>query len=182
MVLGLAGGVGTAVALTRTAATSSTSGDTDSAIYVTWGQTAETDYADVTGLKAKEPQYRYVVVSSNSSKSVSGTFTLTFTLNVGSDSADDTTNYVLTGLTVDVYSVDTYQKTEFSDTDKKIKTLSSAEGGDLTCSDETTIAANNSSAQSFTKYYTLVFTWDGTAIGEGNTFGGSLAITQSFAE
>lgn len=187
MVLGLAGTVGTTFALTRKSATSSINGNgTDTAIYVTWGENATTDFAEVKDLEAKKPVYRYVVMQSNSSKSLAGTLSLTFALNVGQQEATvaDTTNYVLTGLTVDIYSVDAYEKTSFSTegegaTDTKLATLDATEN--TTCTHDVTITASEA-AQTINKYYTLVFTWDGTPVGDGNTFGGYLAISQSFKE
>ncbi len=187
MVLGLAGTVGTTFALTRKSATSSINGNgTDTAIYVTWGKNATTDFAEVEDLEAKKPVYRYVVMQSNSSKSLAGTLSLTFTLNVGQQetAVADTNNYVLTGLTVDIYSVDTYQKTSFSTegdnpTDTKLATLDATTTN--TYQHDVTITASEST-QTINKYYTLVFTWDGTPIGDGNTFGGYLAISQSFTE
>ncbi len=188
MVLGLAGTVGTTFALTRKSATSSINGNgTDTAIYVTWGKNATTDFAEVEDLEAKKPVYRYVVMQSNSSKSLAGTLSLTFTLNVGQQqeaTAADTDNYVLTGLTVDIYSVDSYQKTSFSTegdnpTDTKLATLDATT--DKTFTHDVTITASDST-QTINKYYTLVFTWDGTPVGDGNKFGGYLAISQSFTE
>ncbi len=189
MALGLAGGVGTTFALTRTAATSSVDGNgTDTAIYVEWGG-ATTDYADVKDLKAQEPQYRFVCVTSNSSKALKGTFNLTFTLNVGTKT-EDTANatYALTGLTVDVYEVTTYGTSSFGDTDTdtytKVGTLTTAteEGKTNTCTASTTFDGNATSKEEKTKNYTLVFTWDGTPVGKDETFGGYLAISQSFTE
>lgn len=185
MALGLAGGVGTTFALTRNAATSSVEGNgTDTAIYVEWGYETTDDYADVKELKALEPQYRYVRVTSNSSKALKGTFNLTFTLNVGTKT-EDTANatYALTGLTVDVYEVSTYKTSSFEDKDK-VGTLTTAtdEGKTNTCTASTTFDGTATSKAETTKNYTLVFTWDGTPVGDGKTFGGYLAISQSFAD
>ncbi len=143
-----------------------------------------TDYADVNDLKAKDPAYRYIVVTSNSSKALKGTFNLTFTLNVGSETEDDTKTYVLTGLTVDIYEVNKYQTTSFGDSDTKLATLStvSGDGYTNTYTASTTFDGTASSKAEVTKNYTLVFTWDGTPVGDGNTFGGNLAISQTFAE
>lgn len=102
MALSAAGTVGGALALTRNSATGSgTAGNFDKAIYLYWGSESSTaSLNDVNDLQAGVAQYRYLSVTPKSSKSVSGTVTLTFTLASGG------ANTHMEGLTVNVYKTD----------------------------------------------------------------------------
>ncbi len=168
MVLGLAGGIGTTLALTRNAAdTSSISGGTDQAIYLNWGSETETTTAnEVKDFKAKEAQYGYLVLAPKVSSTLTGKVTLTFTLSLG-------TNNELPGFTISVYSATTYKQSSFAEETKAAITLNSTVLTGTTSFDV--------SSTSGTKYYTLVYLWDGTSVSSGKTFGGSLKISQSFA-
>lgn len=102
MAFSLAGTVGGALALTRNSATGTgTPGAYDKAIYLYWGsEQTETSLSDMTNLSANTAQYRYLSVTPKSSKSVTGTVTLTFTL------AGAGENTHMEGLTVSVFKTD----------------------------------------------------------------------------
>lgn len=182
MALGLVGGIGATLALTRTDANGSYTGQgTDSAIYLNWGdsdqQAAVT--AEVKNLNANEADYRYVVVAPKASTSVKGTISVTFTL---STSTVESKTTVLTGLTVGVYSA----KLTDNVLGKDGTVLFTLKDADVDADAKTgrtytaTFAVDGSTTID-TKYYALEFIYDGSSIGE-NTFGGSLAVSQSFAE
>lgn len=101
MAVALAGGVGSALALTRTGASAAgNTGAFDKAVYLYWGheQTSAT-ISNVQDLSAGVAQYRGLTVSPKATKSVAGNVRLTFTL------AATTGNYHIKGLTVSVYKI-----------------------------------------------------------------------------
>ncbi len=178
MALGLVGGIGSAVALTRTAAEQkSTSLGTDKAVYLYWDEntTAKNSIAEVTDLAANSTAYRYIVVAPKMSKTLEGTVSITFALSV-----DSSKNQDLTGLTVDIK--------ENSSADDNGTAVENGYSGTLNLSEEgkntatATFDVNGASDAAPTKYYKFGFTWDGTSVASGKTFGGSLKISQSFAE
>ena len=102
MACALAGGVGSALALTRTGASAAgNAGAFDKAVNLYWGhESTSIELSNVENLVAGTPQYRGLVVSPKSSKSVAGNVQLTFTL------APTAGNYHIKGLTVSVYKID----------------------------------------------------------------------------
>ena len=102
MACALAGGVGSALALTRTGASAAgNAGAFDKAVNLYWGhESTSIELSNVENLVAGTPQYRGLVVSPKSSKSVAGNVQLTFTL------ASTAGNYHIKGLTVSVYKID----------------------------------------------------------------------------
>lgn len=181
MILGLAGGVGTAFALNYKDATDTThSEQTDQAIYLYWG-TDEQNTAVKTEVKdlAKDTaQYRCVVVAPQASKSLKGTVTVNFELVTGGD------NYELPGLTVAIYSTATYQTNKPSDENEKNAITTLEIGG--TVSHNATFDVNPLTEQAnhtVTKYYVLEFLWDGSGVSSADKqFGGSLKLSQSFTK
>lgn len=175
MALGLVGGIGSAVALTRTAATQqSTSGGTDKAVYLYWGKDTNEPVVstDVTDLKAKVAESRYVVVSPKVSTTLTGTVTVKFALSYEE-------NFTLKGLTVTITETSTYKGTIAEGTTAKTLTPGDSAGE---VSDTMTFSVGGEGNLNPTKYYTLDFVWDGTPVADDVTFGGSLAISQEFAE
>ena len=176
MALGLLGGVGTTFALTRTAATQQTINGqaTDGAVYLYWGTNEQntSTVAEVKDLAANTAQYRCVTVAPKVSKTVTGKVSVTFTL-----STTETT--ALPGLTIGIYSVDKYT-TEASDVSgSALSTLDATTKTSYTA----TFDVGGENNLTPTKYYTLVFTWDGSAVSDTNkSFGGSLKISQTFEE
>ena len=98
----LVGGVGSALALSRTGASGTgTTGAFDQAVYLYWGHEASSTSIDnVENLSAGVAQYRGLTVSPKSSKSVAGNVQLTFTL------AATAGDHHIKGLTVSVYKID----------------------------------------------------------------------------
>lgn len=182
MALGLVGGIGATLALTRKGAEGSYTGQgTDSAIYLNWGDSDQQKAVttEVKDLSANEADYRYVVVAPKASTSVKGTISVTFTL---STSTVESKTTVLTGLTVGVYSAKLTDNVLGKDGDV-LFTLKDADVDENAKTGRTYTAtfAVDGSTTIDTKYYALEFIYDGSSIGE-NTFGGSLAVSQSFAE
>ena len=182
MALGLVGGIGATLALTRTAANGSYTGQgTDSAIYLNWGDSDQQKAVttEVKDLSANVAVDRYVVVAPKASTSVKGTISVTFTL---STSTVESKTTVLTGLTVGVYSAKLTDNVLGKDGDV-LFTLKDADADADAKTGRTYTAtfAVDGSTTIDTKYYALEFIYDGSSIGE-NTFGGSLAVSQSFAE
>lgn len=179
MVLGLAGGVGTAVALTRNAATDSTGGGLDQAIYLNWGNEAQNSEAQATveNLVAKAPQYRYLVVTTKATNLLKGNVTLTFTAATEEDT-------VMTGLTIDVYSVTTEKTSTFVTSTEEGIAPDKLEGTISETNKTVTskFAVDGTAETSLTHYYTLVFTWDGTSPEDANkSIGANLTVSQDFA-
>ena len=181
MTLGLVGGIGTTLALTRTGANSTVDGQgTDQAIYLNWGNEEQNTAlkTEIKDLKANVAQYRCLVVAPKASATLSGTVNLTFTLGV-----KDKTE--LPGLSVNVYSVADYttETVTEDDNNKKVGTL--AIGDDTSSLDTSFDVGDSTATASFEtkKFYTLEFTWDGSGLtGTDTTFGGTLSIAQSFTK
>ena len=174
MVLSIAGGIGTTFALTRNGASSKNhTGQLDQAVYLYWGnddqQTAVT--TSISQLQAQVAQYRCVVVAPKVSNTVTGNVSVTFALSVGADN-------VLTGLNVSIYSIDEYATTKEA-TDTALGTLAIGSG---TESYTASFAVGGENNLTPTKYYLVEFLWDGSAIEEGKTFAGNLAISQDFSK
>lgn len=98
----LVGGVGSALALTRTGANvTGSSGAFDQAVYLYWGhESTTTSISNVENLVAGTPQYRGLTVSPQSSKTVAGNVQLSFALEATAGS------HHIKGLTVNVYKID----------------------------------------------------------------------------
>ena len=178
MALGLVGGIGSAVALTRTAAEQkNTSLGTDKAVYLYWDEntTAKNSIAEVENLTANSTEYRYIVVAPKMSKTLEGTVSITFTLSV-----DSSRNQELAGLTVDITENSSADKNGTAVVNGYTGSLNLTETGKNTAT--ATFDVNGASDAAPTKYYKIGFTWDGTSVSDGKTFGGSLGISQSFAE
>ena len=179
MALSAAGTVGGALALTRNSATGSgTAGNFDKAIYLYWGnQETTASLDDVNDLSAGVAQYRYLSVMPKSSKSVSGTVTLTFTLASGG------ANTHMEGLTVNVYKTDALanDSTVAAAIDGKsaspVLTKSNLSG---------TISFSVATSESIhvtDAYYAIEVVWSGSNDAEHPTYelGASLTISQAFA-
>lgn len=172
------GAVGSAFALTRNQATSSgTAGQFDKAIYLYWGNAqSSVELNPVNDLNANVPVYRYLTVAPQSTKSVAGTVTVTFTL------AAATGDYHINGLTVNVYgttveAIDAENKATYVVEANKV---ASVQAGSLTDTDTFTISASSGATQTTSKYYAIEVVYDGTFV-TGKTLGTTLNISQSFA-
>ncbi len=178
--LGLVGGVGTTLALTRKdATTSSVNGnDTDGAVYLYWGDETQNTAAttEVKDLKANDPQYRCVVVAPKTSASVSGTVSVTFKLaTLEADASQSQKATELPGFKVSIYKEESYSTSSVATT--AISTLSMS-----TDTKQYVASFDVAKGGTTTVYYTLEFLWDGSAVSDSSTydFGGSLTISQSF--
>lgn len=102
MACALAGGVGSALALTRTGASAAgTAGAFDQAVYLYWGhEETSATISNVENLSAGVAQYRGLEVSPKSTKTVAGNVRLTFTL------AATAGTHHIKGLTINVYKID----------------------------------------------------------------------------
>ena len=179
MAFSLAGTVGGALALTRNSATGTgTPGAYDKAIYLYWGSESSTaELADMDSLSANTAQYRYLSVTPKSSKTVTGTVTLTFTLASGGAETH------MEGLTVSVY------KTDSLATDSTVATL--IEGKSATpvldkdhLSGTATFTVSAAEAVHETNaYYAIQVVWTGAIDQQHPTYelGATVNISQSFA-
>jgi len=170
------GTVGSALALTRTGAeVSGSAGKFDQAIYLYWGGTqTSVELDDCNDLTANVPVYRYLTVAPQSTKSVAGTVTVTFELDVASG------DYHINGLTVNVYRTNVEAITgenvaTYAVEVNRVLVLNSS-------NDEGTNAFSvsaDTAAHATTYYYAIEVVYDGTYV-SGKTLGGSLDISQSF--
>ena len=181
MAVCLVGTVGSALALTKNGASAiGTPGAFDKAVYLYWGHEATTaEINDVSNLQPGNPQYRYLEVSPQSTKTVAGNVTLTFTL------AQTSGNYHLQGLVISVY------KTASLATDETVAGLINGvsaapvlNASNLTGTTSFAIAAGQE-AHETKAYYAIEISWSGandsTEGHEEYTMSGSLSIAQSFA-
>lgn len=179
MALCLGGGIGAALAaITESGATSDGPAAFDKAINLYWGAGETTaTLADMTDLTVNDAQYRYLSVTPKSTKSVSGTVTVSFTLALG-EVAEGTAT--LNGLQISVYKTTTLltdDTVEAGLTDVAAEfTLNSAK---LTDSSEITVTAGQA-AHETNAYYAIEVLYDGTDL-QGNTLAASLSISQSFS-
>ena len=179
MAVSLAGGIGGAIALTRNSATSGgTPGGFDQAIYLNWESGQSTlSLSDITTLSAGTPQYRYLTVAPKSTKTVTGTVTLTFTLSAGGAETH------MKGLTVSVF------ETASLATDQTVAGLIAEveaepilNESNLSGTTSFTVSTN-ASAHETTKYYAIQVAWTGANDQTHPTYalGASLSISQAFA-
>ena len=180
MACALAGGVGSALALTRTGASAAAnSGAFDQAVYLYWGhETSTASIADVENLSAGVAQYRGLVVSPKSTKSVAGNVQLTFTL------AATAGNYHIKGLSVSVYKIDAA-----FDAEHVVEQIGAKEASPVLDEAHPTgvanlaIAADPSDVHETVGYYAIKVLWTGANDGDhpSYTLDCNITISQSFA-
>ena len=175
MALSLVGGIGSALALTRDSATASGNTPTfDSAIYLYWDSESEESagMSDIGSIGLNTPVYRYLTVAPKSSKSVTGTVTLTFTLAAS-------TGCTVKGLTVDVYATETLldDSTVVAGIDG-LTASPELDENHLSGTATFTISAGEAVHETV-KYYAIKVNYDGTPDGE-KELGGRVTIAQSF--
>ena len=181
MALCAGGAVGTAfAAISKASATSNSSAAYDKAIYLYWGHESDTaSLADMETLATNVPQYRHLVVSPQSSKSVSGTVTVSFTL--GTIAVAEKTA-VSKGITVSVYEIT--PDNEFTE-----DTIASYISGDPEC---VVTTAQPTGQASFTvstddavhetvQHYAIKVVFDGSKMGADEELSAKLTISQDFA-
>ena len=178
MAIALVGGVGSAVALTRTGASGTgTPGAFDEAIYLYWGsESTSVSIADVEDLAADTAQYRGLTVTPKSSKSVAGNVRLTFTL------APTAGSHHIKGLTVSVYKIDAAFDAENVVTQIGEKVASPILDEDhLTGTTDLAVAASANVHETI-GYYAIKVLWTGANDGTNPsyTLDADITISQSF--
>lgn len=181
MALCVGGGVGAAVAITRNAAGNTGSGVFDKVISLYWSEGVSTaSLTDMEELTVDVPQYRYLEVTPESSKTVAGTVSVNFKL-TAADSTKD-----IKGINISVYALDS----ALSDPDDAAiagaigsKTAALAINSSST-EGTTTFSVAVNEKEGFHKtnaYYGIKVVYDGSQQASGKTLGGILTMTQSFA-
>lgn len=176
MALCLVGGVSSAFALTGKAATATGTASLDKAIYLYWDTNSESKTIPACNeLTTNVPVYRYLAVTSKSSKSVGGVVTLSFEMAVTSG------DYHLNGVTISVY------QTESLATDQTVDDLIDnvvaapvLDSAHLTGSTTFNVTATGNATNTTQAFYAIEVVYDGTFV-QNKTLGGSLTVTQSFA-
>lgn len=179
MSVALVGGVGSTLALTRTGAGGTgTTGAFDQAVYLYWGHESTSISIDnVENLVAGTPQYRGLVVSPKTSKTVAGNVQLTFTI------APTEGNHHVKGLSVNVYKIDAAFDAENVATQILGKVASPALN-DSNLSASTNLAITTSeNVHETIGYYAIEISWSGAIDNEHPTWDldGSLTISQAFS-
>ena len=157
MAIGLAGGVGSALALARTnASAAGNTGAFDQAVYLYWGHESTTaSITDVENLSAGVAQYRGLTVSPKSTKSVSGNVRLTFTL-------APTDGHHIKGLTVSVYKIDAAFDAENVETQISEKVASPVlNESNLSGTTDLAVSTDPSSVHETVGYYAIKVAWSG---------------------
>ena len=178
MACALAGGVGSALALTRTGASAAgNSGAFDQAIYLYWGHESTTaTISDVENLSAGVAQYRGLTVSPQSTKTVAGNVRLTFTL------AATAGDHHIKGLTINVYKIDAEFNagTVATQISGKVAAPVLNEAAPTGYTDLAVAVSEN--VHETVGYYAIEVAWSGANDGEhpGYTLDCSLTIAQSF--
>lgn len=180
MALCIGGGIGSAFAITRTAAGNTGTGDFDKAINLYWGSKQSTaTLTDMDELSVDVAQYRYLSVTPESSKSVTGTVTVSFTLAKAAD--NEQKSYDIEGITVKVFettSLATDETVAELIAGKEAKTtitkLSPTGSASFAVSSSTAVHETNA-------YYAIQVVYDGSQQPAGKELGGQLTIVQSFA-
>ena len=178
MAIGLVGGVGSALALTRAPATATgTTGAFDQAVNLYWGHESTTaSISNVTNLSAGVAQYRGLTVSPQSTKTVAGNVQLTFTLEASAGS------HHIKGLTVNVYKIDAAfnEATVATQIQGKVAAPVLNESN-LSGTTNLAIVADDA-AHETTGYYAIEVSWSGAIDNEhpAYTLDASITIAQAF--
>ena len=178
MGVALVGGVGSALALTRTGANAAgNSGAFDQAINLYWGSESTTaTISNVENLRAGVAQYRGLEVSPKSTKTVAGNVRITFTL------AATAGAHHIKGLTVNVYKINAAFDAENVATQIAGKVAAPVlnEAAPTGYTDLAVVAAEN--VHETNGHYAIEVVWNGANDGENplSTLDCSLTIAQSF--
>ena len=178
MAICLVGGVGSALALSRTGANATGQpGAFDKAVYLYWGSDASSvTLNNVENLQPSVAQYRYLEVSPKTTKSVAGNVQITFTL------AATSGEHHIKGLSVSVY------KTATLATDETVASLINGVTptpvlNESNLSGAANLAITAGEAAHETKaYYAIAIEWTGAfdAEHEEYSMSGDVTIAQSF--
>ena len=178
MACALAGGVGSALALTRTGASAAgTPGAFDQAVYLYWGsEQTSTSIANVENLSAGVAQYRGLTVSPKSTKTVAGNVRLTFSLTQTSG------NYHIKGLSVSVYQIDAAFDAGTVETQIQGKVAAPVLDEEHDTGYANLAVAASENVHETTGYYAIKIVWSGANDGDhpAYTLDGRITISQSF--
>ena len=179
MAVSLVGGVGSAIALTRTGANGQgRTGKYDEAVYLYWGHESTTATIDnVEDLSAGVAQYRGLTVSPKSTKTVAGNVQLTFTL---APSAGD---HHIKGLTVSVYKIDAAFDAGTVATQIEGKVAAPVlNESNLTGTTNLAVSTHVTDAHETVGYYAIKVEWTGANDGEhpSYTLDADITINQTF--
>ena len=179
MACALVGGVGSAVALSRSGAGGTgQTGAFDEAVYLYWGHEATTATIDnVENLEAGVAQYRGLTVSPQSTKSVAGNVQLTFTL------AATFGEHHLKGLSVSVYKIDAAFDAGTVETQIGEKVAQPVLDEDHLSGVANLAIAANATAHETVGYYAIKVLWTGANDPGhlGYTLDATLTIAQAFS-
>ena len=174
MAVCLLGGIGGAVALTTTAANGSVKNNVDSAVVFSWNQDS---IPSIESLKGGVRQYSYVGATVNSTKSVAGTVTISFTLAAQDVNAK---TGVLTGLSVTVYQASAEITSEnvatYAVDGNKQFVLDATH---LTNNATFTVAAGDAN-HATSSYFAIAFDYDGSPIGASETLSGTVTLDSAW--
>ena len=178
MACALAGGVGSAIALTRTGANAAGgTGAFDQAVYLYWGHGATSASIDnVEDLSPSVPQYRGLTVSPQSTKTVAGNVQISFELET---TAGD---HHIKGLTVSVYKIDAAFDAGTVETQILGKVAAPVlNESNLTGSTNLAVAASENPHETI-GYYAIKVEWSGASDLEnpGYTLDCGITISQNF--
>ena len=177
----LLGTIGSVFALTRNNATASgTAGQVDQAIYLYWGEGSTTaTINNVQNLTTAEPAYRYLEVSPKSSKTLTGTVTVSFTL------APEDANHHVSGLTVSVYKLDAALNPATATSADYVTAIGAKSAtpaldvDHLTGNATVAVTTSGGVAHYSHAYFAIAISYNGAQVAN-KTMGGQVTISQSF--
>lgn len=173
MAICLAGSIGAALAAVEGygAANQNNSASFDSAIYLAWGENgAGATISDVNDLAIGVAQYRSLTVAPKSTKSVTGTVTLTFTMAASANST-------VSGMSVKVVKVNEIPG-DLSTVDYSTPAVALTD--EVLTGTTTFTVSSDTAAHRTTAYYAIEIKWAGADQGAG-ALSGNITIAQSFA-
>ena len=133
-------------------------------------------------LQSGVAQYRHLVVSPKSSKSVTGTVSVNFTLSTVTEGLPAGKTATLAGLTVKVYEV----SSESTITDENVGLL--VPSGTLKCTMDSThltgsatfTVSTGADVHETVKHYAIEVNFDDSGLGQNDKLSGQLTINQTF--
>ena len=186
MALCAAGGIGTALAaVTKNSSSSSGTSVYDKAVVLYWDSESQTKPArltDIDGFVDGAPQYRHLIVSPKTSKSVSGTVSVNFTLSKVAVVGKTAT---VEGLTISVYEL----TSEGAITDENyvslvgtgtLKTTLVGDDTEDATGSATFTVSTSSEVHETTKHYAIKVEYDDSGLGQNQKLSGQVTINQTF--
>jgi hypothetical protein len=183
MALCAAGGIGTAVALTREGKTvTDTSNHFDKAICLYWSEDGSSvDLDDMDELTVGHSDYRKLTVAPKKSASLAGTVSVNFELE-----AQEAEGSVTKGITVNVYNLDSLPEGEVTEAnaasvigETPASVTINGSSSTLTGSTSFTVSVDVAAP---VKYYLVEVSIGSASLALGEKVAANLSITQTFAE